>query len=316
MYKGNGNQRVFPLPADVDGSVVYLVAGGKKVRMVNGEGYVTGNGNVLFSFAPPLGAEIIFGDEEVAAVEVPPTSKTMLVLHANGTMEEVSEDPAVLLAEARELLREAKAMLKAAVSAQEAVRIIADEQRRIGEATFAGRLAKYEGLAEESVKSAAMLARDDIQSLIKSNMLEMRNKHKATVEAHAAVRDLLSGAKRELGEMVDEAVERMEAKFEPMLEALNEMRDLAFEARKAREAAKNASFAAGAEVMAVFGSQSNVVLEELRSVKSALNGEVKSVIEGAKAAMAAEIEQVRALRDTAGRAAKRCEEIERKAGSR
>ena len=313
MYKGNGNTRLFPLPAGADGTVIWLVAGGRKVRLTEGEAYEVREGSVMLYAAPPVGAEVAFGDEDVLASVVSPAGNTMLILRSDGTMEYVSEDPAVLLAEARELLRQARLTQKAAVEAEEGVRVVAAEQKQLADERLSGRLSRYEGLVEESVKSAALLARDDIRDHTNKLLLEIRNKHKGTVEAYENVKDLLRGAKRELDEMVDEAVERMETKMEPMLEALSEMRDLAFEAREAREAAKNASFAAGGEVMAVFGSQSNVVLEELRSLKSTVSGEVKGAIEGARAAMNAEVEQVRALRDMSVRAAKRCEEIERKA---
>ena len=313
MYKGNGNQRVFPLPEGADGSAVALSSGGIGRWLQEGEAYVVRDGNVVFAIAPPRGTHIGIGSRDTDAAKALPVNPSLIVLRPDGTMEEVSEDPAVLLAEAREQLREAKAMLKAAVSAQEAVRIIADEQRRIGEATFTGRLAKYEGLVEESVGRAALLARDDVKDSLKSNLLEMRNKHKATIEAHAAVVDLLRGAKGELRALVDEAAERLERKCEPLLGALAEMRSLAAKAQESSEAAKSAALSAGAESAKIFGDRTEVVLEELRSLKSTVSNEIKSAIEGAKATMNAEIEQARSLRDTASRAARRCEEIERRA---
>jgi hypothetical protein len=266
MYKGNGTTKAFPLPEGEDGRTVYLLAGGKKVRMAEGAAYEVKEGSAVFAAAPPVGAEVCFSGEEGAGAEVPAGSGVVLVLRSDGTMEEVSENPADLLVEARERMREARAMLKEAARAREDARAVGEEQRRIGEAAFSGRLAKYEGLAEESVKSAAMMARDDIKDALKSNLLEMRNKHKATVEAHATVEELLKSAKRELSELAEEALSRVEEKRAQTLAALAEARSLAAETRElkdvAGDAAGNAAHAAATEAANLAYAHAGLVIEE------------------------------------------------------
>ncbi len=313
MYKGNGETKAFPLPEGADGRAVYLVAGTRKVRMKEGEGYVERDGSVVFSLAPPVGTEVAFGGEDVGACEIPPASGTVIVLRADGTMEEIAEDPAILLVEARELLREARRAQRSAVAAEESVRIAAAEQKRLAEEALSGRLAKYEGLAEEAVKAAASLARDEVNDHVGKLLLEIRNKHRATVEARDVVVAEMKGARVNLDIAAKEAAERIEERCAPLLESLEEMRSLTAEVRELRDAARNAAAEAGVEVGKLFGARADAVIEEFRSLKAAIDGEVKSVVEGARRVMDAEVEQVRALRSEGVRAAKRCEEIERKA---
>ena len=106
MYVGNGVTKKFPIPSGYDGSIVILkLPNGHGYKMELNEAYYIQDGNIIFYTAIPAGIEISFDINDATEI-IKASTKNYVVIHSDGNIEEVSEDPILILEEARNLLKE------------------------------------------------------------------------------------------------------------------------------------------------------------------------------------------------------------------
>ena len=177
MYTGNGVTKNFPIPKGYDGAVVVLkMPGGKGILMKQGESYTIENGRVVFTVAVPSGIEVCFDERE--AEIIPSSQKNYVIIRSDGTIEEVSEDPAVLLAEAREILTASEKI------AGEVERAVNEAKNYIAETVSAshgdldGRLDGYSKTAQNIANETAARVKSEVTKEFADLFEEMRSERK------------------------------------------------------------------------------------------------------------------------------------------
>ena len=164
MYIGNGVTKKFPIPSGYDGSVVILkMPNGSGYRMLQGDAYYIQDGYIIFNSAVPAGIEITFDLSDAAEI-VKSSSKNYVVIHSDGTIEEVNEDPDLILEEAKNLLIEAKKQAAEAAQALDAAQKYIANSLSSTTADLDGRLDGYAKLAQEAISEAAKKTGDNIKS--------------------------------------------------------------------------------------------------------------------------------------------------------
>jgi hypothetical protein len=313
MYKGNGTTKAFPLPPGADGGEVCWLGKGGAVRLTAGAGYEVKDGSAVFGTPPPEGVTVIFGPFQEAPSEphTPKTRGVCAVVYSDGTVKEMDADPAELLAEAKRDLGEARALLRDAIAANERSETLWRHNTELARETLSSRLDKYREAVDESVRHAAAAARDGINDNIDRKLIEIRKKHKETVSAAGLIGEAVAAAKAELLRYTD----RMEA---DVADGAREAGEAADEARRIRaeitgclEEARNAAAAAGAEVTKAFGARAEAELEAIRSLRNALETEVKAAAERARSAADAALGEAKANLSEMRRGIRHMNSIER-----
>jgi hypothetical protein len=307
MYIGNGVTRELPLPPGADGSVVCL--GG--VRVKQGDAYVVENGSVIFSIPPPNGVDVTF--------EMPSALATgkCLVIYPDGSVREVSEDPHLLLAEAKAERAETKRLLAAALDASDKLERNVRLESEIAREKLTARLEKYAGLIDASVDGAAAATRDEIAAMVERQAAGMRETSAAVSSMLDEARAALEEAKGISDKSAARAAEGLKRRSARLEEALAEMAAIKREAEAIRDEARNAAAASGAEVNRTAGEYMRTVLEEIRTLKEMTQASVDAALKGYQAE-AAEVrgeagtvrEEIRRILAEASAIQTRCEEID------
>lgn len=155
MYTGNGVTKKFPIPAGYDGQVVILtMPSGKGIKMTEGDGYKIEGDSIIFFAAVPAGITISF-DESQAGELVNTNSGGYVVIYSDGSMKEITEDPALLLEQTQKILSEAKKKAdEISQTSNEAISYITGLLSTVN-ADLEGRLTGYAQRAEEIIAEAA-----------------------------------------------------------------------------------------------------------------------------------------------------------------
>ncbi|MDR1651787.1 MAG: hypothetical protein LBR87_08370 [Synergistaceae bacterium] len=308
MYKGNGTTKEFPLPPGADGHTVWWAGGPSAVRLRENEAYRAENGVVIFGTAPPEGITVTFTEPESAG-----RTRACTVIYPDGRIEEISDDPAALLIEARTELREARTMLREARAAADEAKILAGNYERVARETLSARLDKYREAVDESVTHAAALARDEINDSIDRKLIEIRKKHKEVTDARDECGDIAAGAKREFGELFSGALEKIRSELSSAAEAADKISRMKDECAGYVRQAEAAAGTAGAEMFRRFETAAQNELEALRSIRSSLEGEVRTILGEAKSAVSGGVDEIRRTRDEVNRTARSVSRTHREA---
>ena len=115
--------------------------------------------------------------------------------------------------------------------------------------------------------------------------------------------------------MAERTAEQIKAELaeliEKVLEAYERTRKMHAETQEMRDHARQAATAAGMDVARQFTARAEGLLEEIRSVKGAMNNEVRTLIDSAKRDIGSMAEQAIVAKDEAIRAARRVDEMDR-----
>jgi hypothetical protein len=263
LYQGNGITAEFPLPEGADGTKVYLTAGGKTIRMKEDGSYRIDAGTVVFDIPPPDGTVISFQEDAPARVH-----GVCVVIYPDGTVKEVTEDPYILLVEAKAERDGAKKLLHRIEDQLEKSERLIKVEGDIAKDKLTLRMEKYQDYIEEAVKGAAEAAQNEVKAYIDQKLIEMRKKHKETMDARTDVEDKRSRMESRIGE----AAEKVKAELAPLGENLSELLDV--EAR---------TKAASADVINLASSHVQAVIEDVRAVKSAAAADLQGFAERIKA---------------------------------
>lgn len=232
MYTGNGVTKKFPLPEGADGSVVILkTPGGKGVRMAQGTAYSIQDNTVYFYAAPPAGIEISF-DESDANEIIDSGSNSYIIIYANGKIEEVDEDPVIILSEAKKLLTEAKKCAAEITQAyDDAKSYIASVISNSG-ADLDGRLDGYSKLIEQNIADAALKTTEKITAewayTLERVNFEAKNIRETLLEIEKEKAEINQISTTAAGQTKTEIIEKCAI----ILESCNELKSLKTELEK------------------------------------------------------------------------------------
>ena len=202
MYAGNGVTKKFPIPEGYDGStVVFIMSNGNGYRMMQGEAYEIQDGNIIFNYAVPAGIEISF-DLSDATEMIKTTSKNYVVIYANGTIEEVSEDPKLVLEEAKKLLIEAKKQTAEAAQALEDAQKYISKSLSSSTADLDGRLDGYAKIAQDAISEAANKTSETIKNEWAASLERLAIESKSIREDMTQLQNL----RREIQDLYQEAL--------------------------------------------------------------------------------------------------------------
>ena len=307
MYKGNGVTKEFPLPPGADGSVVALVTESGAVRMKEGDAYEVVGGSVVFGVAPPEGVTVAFAMPEGAVV----SSRFCTVIYADGRMMEVSKDPAELLVqvvgmfdESKKALRHARAMEE---KAENLLYIEAEKVKKQMELGLFGLSAE----AQKAIEEAVATTKDELTGQLSKNLLEIRNKYKAVLAAHAEIEGFVRDADRMASTAAGAAEQLVHACCEDAMKACEEIKRARAETLGFRDEAENAASNAAALAARGFEARADLVLEEVKSLRSTLQGEIRALVEGTKTKLDAGLQEIRAQREEMARGIRHMNKIER-----
>jgi hypothetical protein len=312
MYKANGFTKSFPLPASAGGyvSAVYWVdASGSLVELHEGASFVISDGNVVFGEAPPAGVTVVF--EPPAGTAVSGKTPVCTLVYPDGRVEAVHEDPAVLLTLARKELEEARQMVSAAQIESGRILNLALGYEATARETLSSKLDKYRELVEDAVTQAAAGARDEINDNAGRKLLEIREKHREVTAAHEDIARLAEEARGAAGHAGEELREKLRAEGRELIEGIERAAREREEFERTIADARHNMDVFRTETLREFSSRSEAILEEVRSLKRVLEGEIKSVVEGAKRAMDSSLAEVRAHRGEMRNSVKHMNRIER-----
>lgn len=309
MYKGNGVTKAFPLPPGADGSVVALVTESGAVRMKEGDAYEVVGGSVVFGVAPPEGVAVTFAVPDGSAV----ASGFCTVIYADGRTLEVSKDPAELLVQALGMFDESKKALRRAEASEERAGKLFPVEVEKAKKELELLLLDYKAEVRRSIEGAVAATQEGQGDLIAKNLLEIRNKHKAVMAAHAEVEELAKYTEESANSSAIAAAQGVHECCAKATAACEEIRQVRAEVLDLRDQARNAATNTAVDAAKGFEARAGIVLEEIKSLRSTLQGEVKALVERARDDAKSEMDNMRATRDLAVRAAQRCEEIERRA---
>ena len=307
MYKANGVTKVFPLPVGADGRVVALSMESGVVRMQEGDAYAVVDGSVVFSVAPPEGVTVVFDVQGNSA----PMQGVCTVVYPDGRLRVVAQDPYELLLASTAERDAAQKLLREALGAHERAEHLVYTEAQMAKDKMQIGLIGYSTQAEAAIQNAAVSAKEELTDQFSKNLLEIRNKHKAVLAAHADLEAFALRAEEAAEDAATKAVQGVLERCALMDAALEEIRRLRAEALDFRDAARNAAENAGVGVAKAFSARAEVVLEELRSLKATVSGEVSAIIQRAKEDVNADMERMRGLKADMSRASKRFEEAER-----
>ena len=309
MYKGNGATMAFPLPPGEDGRSVYWMTEHTATAMKEGEAYRVEGGCVVFETAPPVGVTVAFSGADI------PTpfraANVCTVIYPDGRVAEITEDPVALLAAAKIEYDKAKRLLKEAMAENERAEIAARNYAELAKEKLSSRLDKYAELVDDSVKQAAALARDEVNDHIDKKLVEIRKKHRETMSARGEIAAIVEGARESFLADFSDMRQKHLSEHETVFNNLKELRTIKQDVRELVSEARIAATEASSKVARVFGDRTNVVLEELRSLKNTLSNEVESVIKAAVREMESGLAEMRAQRAESARMMKHMNRIER-----
>lgn len=309
MYKANGTTKTFPLPEGVSGDVVYWVsASGGFITLRLGTSYKIEDGNVVFDEAPPAGLTVTF-EEPAAAIGggVP----VCVVVYPDGRIEAVYDDPSVLLAAARAEIAAAR-RIRAEIQADgERVSALIRGYEATAKETLSSKLDKYRDLVEEAVARAAAGARDEINDNVDRKLFEIRKKHKEVTGVHDDMARMAEEAKEAAGGLGEELCARLCLEGKELLSGMEKAGREREEFERIISAARRDMDAFRAETLREFASRSEMVLEEFRSLKRVIEGEIKSVVESAKRETDSALRDMRAERGEMRNAMRNMNRIER-----
>lgn len=308
MYKGNGITKEFPLPAGADGSVVVWRTENGARRLMEAEAYVVRDWNVVFEVAPPAGVIVAFEAGELAGIRA---LGVCTVIYPDGRVALIAEDPHELLTAAKAERDEARRLLKEARAEAENLEILVHQQGELSKEKLSARLEKYGGLVEESIKGAAALARDEVKDYLDKLILEIRNKHKAVVAAHEEIEASVKDADRMASTAAGAAERLVHDCCEDAMKACEEIKRIKSETLDLRNETVNAASNAAAGAAKGFEARAGLVLEEVKSLRSTLQGEIKALVEGTKTELDAGLLEIRAQRAEIVRGIKHMNKIER-----
>lgn len=266
MYIGNGTTKKFPIPIGYDGSVVVLrLPSGKSIKMTEGEGYEIRQGSVVFNAAVPSGVVVSFDEPE--ATETLGNANSYVIIYGDGSMREVTEDPAIyletvqkLLTEAREQMQEVREYASATIT-----RLLELRQEVVNE--FDGKLYDYGNRAEDAITDAVSHVRQNIRNEwnatldeISGETVKIRDGLHAMEEMRREVRDIVSLSAERIKEELSE-------QCADVLVGLTEMRELRADVQGIYKDAKYAAETAGREAQAQLNVKVNEELEVLRSLR-------------------------------------------------
>ena len=244
MYIGNGVTKRFPLPDGFDGTTVILkMPGGRGILMEHGKGYTVENGVVVFAVAVPSGIEVCFDESEADIITSSP--KNYVIIRSDGTIEEITEDPSVILNEAREILTASM------TRASEIEHAVSEAKNYIAEAVsnsrgdLDGRLDGYAKTAKTIANETALNVKSEIESAMAAMFEELKAQRSEVREELSSTEHL----KDEMNSLVSKALETTKkAIFQECAEiisACKDMRelkaDLAVQAFDAQESVRKAA---------------------------------------------------------------------------
>lgn len=309
MYKANGTTKTFPLPEGVSGDVVYWVsASGGFITLRLGTSYKIEDGNVVFDEAPPAGLTVTF-EEPAAAIGggVP----VCVVVYPDGRIEAVYDDPSVLLAAARAEIAAAR-RIRAEIQADgERVSALIRGYEATAKETLSSKLDKYRDLVEEAVARAAAGARDEINDNVDRKLLEIRKKYKEVTGVHDDMARMAEEVKEAAGGLGEELCARLCLEGKELLSGMEKAGREREEFERIISAARRDMDTFRAETLREFASRSEMVLEEFRSLKRVIEGEIKSVVESAKRETDSALRDMRAERGEMRNAMRNMNRIER-----
>jgi hypothetical protein len=309
MYKGNGVAKTFPLPPGADGHSVFWVTESSSIPLREGEAYSLEGGGVVFEAPPPVGVTVAFS--EPAALPAARTGLT--VIYPDGRVAIVADDPALLLAEAKTGLGEARRLLKEAKAESERTEILCHSCVDLAKEKLSARLEKYSELVDDSVRQAAALARDEVNDHVGQKLLEIRKKHKEAVSALASMEELLRGARAENALAAREAAASVRAECASAVAAAEKTEAIFIEMKSLLGEAKAASGAAAADIVNAFGAMAGAELEALRATREAMAGEMKSYAEAAMRSIDSGVDEIKRHRGEMERSIRHMNRIERDA---
>lgn len=311
MYQGNGITTEFPLPPGADGHTVGLAPpGGTAIKLKENEAYTVRDGTVYFFAPPPAGTTITFG--AVSAERAGPGVCT--VLYPDGTMREVTQDPWELLeaaAREREAARQEREALRTLLAKEGAeVRALAAEAKE----TLKSRLLNYDARAESAIAAAVEATKEDTAAAVNKALLEIRNKHKQVLSAEEDMRLAMeraeAAAENGAAMAVRAASEEMECRCAETREAWKRIRGLKPVLEELAGEAKAAASEAGRELTRAFTARTEVVLDELKSLRGRLENDVERERERQVRERGTELEEMKRVRDETVRAVRRMDDIE------
>jgi hypothetical protein len=310
MYKANGITKTFPLPEGVSGDAVYWAnASGGFVTLRLGTSYKIEDGNVVFGEAPPAGLTVTF--EEPAASAAGGKTPVCTVIWPDGRIEAVHDDPSVLLAAARAEIAAAR-RIRAEIQADgERVLALTRGYEATARETLSSKLDKYRDLVEEAVTRAAAGARDEINDNVDRKLLEIRKKHKEVTSVHDDMARMAEEAKEAAGGLGEELCARLCLEGKELLSGIEKAGREREEFERIISAARRDMDAFRAETSREFASRSEMVLEEFRSLKRVIEGEIKSVVGSAKRETDSALSEMRAERGEMRNAMRNMNRIER-----
>jgi len=215
LYIGNGVTKEFPLPDGADGSVAFwLPPDGKAIRMKEGYSYTVRDGTtVVFSAPPPDGWRVVFEEESGTPGNWTPGTPSpgqaglkALVIYPDGTVREICEDPFELLVKSQGERHEIKRLLLEARREREAackqISAAAEEAKE----ALKSRLLNYDARAEAAIAAAVKASEEETATIINKRILEIRNRHKETLNARSEVETMM----RRVDALIAEAAEALD----------------------------------------------------------------------------------------------------------
>jgi hypothetical protein len=275
MYIGNGETREFPLPYGDIGGVFYSYGDGRKIKLAESAYRIEGEAekNVVFEIPPPEGVTISFdagGETGVKGV--------CAVIYPDGTVREISEDPYVLLAEAKAERDEAKKLLKSAVDANEKTERFVKIEADIAKEKLSGRIERYSLLVDDSVKSAAAAAADETKEALRKFAEAAMETEARIIDARDEIRIFLNEARSAAEESAENAAATVRERCACAEDALSEIRTIKESVMAMRTEAVNAAVSAGADASKLAAGLIESVIEEVRSMKAAVGSETAAAI--------------------------------------
>ena len=285
MYEANGIATEFPLPYGSDGKIVVLVSPeGEATRMKEGEAYTVqtanGGGAVFFCTPPPAGWTVAFDLPSAATVAT--GKKVCTVIYPDGTIKEVEQDPWLLLAAVRRTQDEVRELLDNARKERQAVSLsikaLADETKE----DLKARLFNYNDRAESTIAAAVRATSDETAATVNKHLVEIRNKHKQVLGAYEGLQEMTFRAETAAGESASRTAallqEEISCTCSECKEIYERLRTMESGIREMRDEAKNAAADAGRELTRTFERRAETLLQEIKSVKSALDNEIKEAL--------------------------------------
>ncbi len=190
MYVGNGVTKKFPIPNGKDGSVVILkLPNGHGYKMTLNEAYYIQDGNIIFNSAIPPGIEISFDISDATQI-ITASSNNYTIIRSDGTIEEVSEDPTLIIEEARNLLAEARKTASNTAAAYQAAKEFITNKTKEAENYLTNKTLEYSGLVEDKIYTAKIEAREALISEWQSSLQIIKNESKAVREDLEAIQEV------------------------------------------------------------------------------------------------------------------------------